>query len=140
MIKRVILGVAMVLTLAEVAGAAPLPPGKWWRRPEFAEQLALTNDQQTRLDMIFRLAANELIDLRGDAEKTSIAIRSELDQQQLNREQIRKLAHQLSDTQGKLFERELMMLIDMRSVLNDDQWGRLRSQLDHDRPQRKKRE
>ena len=140
MIKRWILGAALLLTLAVTAGAAPLPPGKWWRRPEFAEELSLTNDQQTRLDMIFRLAANELIDLRADAEKKSIALRSELDQQQLNRENIRKLAHELSDTQGKLFERELMMLIDMRGVLKDEQWGRLRAQIDHDRPHQKKRE
>ncbi len=122
------------LGLALSATAAPLPPGKWWRRPEFVEQLALTNDQQTRLDMIFRLAANELIDLRAEAEKTSIAIRAELDQPQLNRENLRKLAARLSDTQGRLFDRELMMLVDMRSVLNNDQWGRLRAEIEQQRP------
>ncbi len=137
MIKRVLFCAVFALSLALTASAAPLPPGKWWRRPEFVEQLALTNDQQTRLDMIFRMAANELIDLRADAEKTSIAIRAELDQPQLNRENLRKLAARLSETQGKLFDRELMMLVDMRSVLSNDQWSRLRSELDQPRPSRK---
>ncbi|HEY8712915.1 MAG TPA: periplasmic heavy metal sensor [Thermoanaerobaculia bacterium] len=140
MIKRFILCVALALTLATSVSAAPLPPGKWWRRPEFITSLALTNDQQTRLDLIFRMAANELIDLRAEAEKTSIAIRSELDQPQINRDQLRKLAARLSETQGKLFDHELMMLVDMRSVLSDDQWSRLRSELDRprqgERPQR----
>ena len=140
MMKRFLLGAAVALTLAMSVSAAPLPPGKWWRRPEFATNLQLTNDQQVRLDLIFRLAANDLIDLRADAEKTSIAIRSELDQQVLNRDALRKLAARLSETQGKLFDKELMMLVDMRSVLNDDQWGRLRSELDRpregQRPQR----
>ena len=131
--KRFILCVAVALTLATSVSAAPLPPGKWWRRPEFATNLGLTNDQQTRLDLIFRMAANELIDLRADAEKTSIAIRSELDQPQINRDQLRKLAARLSETQGKLFDHELMMLVDMRSVLSDDQWSRLRSELDRPR-------
>ncbi|HEX7421643.1 MAG TPA: periplasmic heavy metal sensor [Thermoanaerobaculia bacterium] len=131
--KRFLLCAAVVLTLAMSVSAAPLPPGKWWRRPEFATNLQLTNDQQVRLDMIFRMAANDLIDLRADAEKTSIAIRSELDQDQLNRENLRKLAAKLSETQGKLFDKELMMLVDMRSVLNNDQWGRLRSELDRPR-------
>jgi Spy/CpxP family protein refolding chaperone len=131
--KRFLLCAAVVLTLAMSVSAAPLPPGKWWRRPEFATNLQLTNDQQVRLDMIFRMAANDLIDLRADAEKTSIAIRSELDQDQLNRENLRKLAAKLSETQGKLFDKELMMLVDMRSVLNNEQWGRLRSELDRPR-------
>ena len=90
--KRFLLCAVTVLTLATSVSAAPLPPGKWWRRPEFATNLQLTNDQQVRLDMIFRMAANDLIDLRADAEKTSIAIRSELDQEQINRENLRKLA------------------------------------------------
>lgn len=140
MMKRFLLCAAVALTLATSVSAAPLPPGKWWRRPEFATNLQLTNDQQVRLDLIFRLAANDLIDLRADAEKTSIAIRSELDQQVLNRDALRRLAARLSETQGKLFDKELMMLVDMRSVLNDDQWGRLRSELDRpregQRPQR----
>lgn len=131
--KRLLLCAAAVLTLATSVSAAPLPPGKWWRRPEFATNLQLTNDQQVHLDLIFRMAANDLIDLRAEAEKTSIAIRSELDQQQLNRENLRKLAARLSETQGKLFDKELMMLVDMRSVLNDEQWGRLRSELDRPR-------
>ena len=140
MIKRFLLGAAMVLTLAMSVSAAPLPPGKWWRRPEFATNLQLTNDQQVHLDLIVRLAANDLIDLRADAEKTSIAIRSELDQPQINRENLRKLAAKLSETQGKLFDKELMMLVDMRSVLSDDQWSRLRSELDRPRDGRDKRQ
>jgi hypothetical protein len=138
--KRFLLCAAVALTLAMSVSAAPLPPGKWWRRPEFATNLQLTNDQQVRLDMIFRMAANDLIDLRADAEKTSIAIRSELDQDQLNRENLRKLAAKLSETQGKLFDKELMMLVDMRSVLNNDQWGRLRSELDRPRGDHDKRQ
>lgn len=133
MMKRFLLCGSVVLSLATSVIAAPLPPGKWWRRPEFATNLQLTNDQQVRLDLIFRMAANDLIDLRADAEKTSIAIRSELDQQLLNRDALRKLAAKLSETQGKLFDKELMMLVDMRAVLNDEQWGRLRSELDRPR-------
>jgi Spy/CpxP family protein refolding chaperone len=133
--KRLIFCAAFALTLATFADAAsPFPRGKWWRRPDFAQQLALTDEQQTKLDSVFHSAANELIDLRGETEKLSIALRSELDQPQLNRENLRKLAARLSDVQGKLFERELMMLVDMRSVLSNEQWSRLRTELDRERP------
>lgn len=133
--KRLLLCAVFALTLATFADAAPpFPRGKWWRRPDMARQLALTDEQQTKLDSIFRSAANELIDLRGETEKLSIALRSELDQPQLNRDNLRKLAARLSDVQGKLFERELMMLVDMHSVLSNEQWSRLRTKLDRERP------
>ncbi|HSP16472.1 MAG TPA: periplasmic heavy metal sensor [Thermoanaerobaculia bacterium] len=139
MTKRIVLCAALVLAMAGAISAAPLPPGKWWRRPDVAQRLALSEDQQTKLDTIFRGAASDLIDLRADAEKLSIAIRGELDQPQINRDALRKLANRLSDAQGKLFERELMMLVDMRSVLSDDQWARLRTELDRERPPREGR-
>src|SRR5712691_11415197 len=97
MTKRLLLCAALALTLAGALNAGPLPPGKWWKRPEFVQQLALTDDQQSRLDAIFRNTANDLIDLRADTQKLSIALRGELDQHQLNREALRKLAVRLSE-------------------------------------------
>jgi Spy/CpxP family protein refolding chaperone len=119
---------AVFLTFS--AFAADLPPGKWWRRQEIVQMLQLTDEQQSRLDQIFRAAANDLIDLRATAEKASIALRTELDQPQLNRQNIRAIGGRLSEARGKLFERELTMLVDMRSVLTDAQWKTMRQALD----------
>jgi len=133
-LKR-ILGIALVmLTLAGAALAADLPPGKWWRRPEIVQTLALNEEQQTRLDAIFRNSAADLIDLRGAVEKQNIVLRGELDQAQLNRAEIQRAAAKLSEARGRLFERELMMLVDMRAVLTEQQWNRMRSELESRRP------
>lgn len=129
MSRRVFFAAAL-LVLVAASAAAQLPPGKWWRRPEIAQQLALTEEQQSRLDGVFRSSASELIDLRGDVEKASIALRAELDQPQLNRANIQRVAAHLSEARGRLFGRELMMLVDMRGVLTDEQWNRMRAQLD----------
>ena len=121
----------LILALATTAFAqANLPPGKWWRRPEIVQQLNLAEDQQTRLETIFRTAANDLIDLRGEVEKQNITLRGDLDQSQLDRATIRRDAQKLSEARGRLFERELTMLVDMRGVLNDSQWSRMRNELD----------
>jgi len=109
---------------------AQMPPGKWWRRLEVAQQLQLTEEQQSKLDAIARIAAPDLIDLKADMDKLNIALRNELDQQQLNRAAIKQLAQKLSDARSRRFERELMMFVDMRAVLNDAQWTRMRSFLD----------
>lgn len=127
--KRLLLA-ALVLVFTTSAFAQNLPPGKWWRRPEIVQSLNLAEEQQNKLETIFRLASSDLIDLRGEVEKQNINLRGDLDQSQLDRAAIRRDAQRLSDARTRLFERELMMLVDMRAVLNDSQWDRMRSQLD----------
>jgi hypothetical protein len=121
---------AALLACAALAQAQQLPPGKWWRRPELVQELQLTADQQERLEEVFRGAANDLIDTKADAEKLHVAIRAELERPQLRKAELQRLATQLSAARGKLFERELMMLVDMRGVLSDQQWTRIRGHLD----------
>lgn len=127
---------ALTLVFTTTASAQQLPPGRWWRVPQIVQVLGLSEDQQNRLEAIFRGAANELIDRRGEVEKLNIALRGELDRPQLDRQAIQKIAVRLSEARGRQFERELMMLVDMRSVLNDEQWTRLRNQLDRVREEK----
>jgi len=129
-VRRAVALALCLFGLATLAYAADLPPGKWWRRPEVAQRLELSEEQQMRLDDVFRKSAPDLIDLRGAVEKANIALRAELDQPQLDRQRLRVMANRLSDARGRLFERELMMLADMRAVLTDTQWNRLRQLLD----------
>lgn len=125
-----ILIVAALLLCGIAAEAQQLPPGKWWRRPEVVKELQLSAQQQGRLDEIFSSAADDLIDAKADVEKLQVGIRSELDRPQFRRQELQRIGAQLSTARGKLFERELMMLADMRSVLDDQQWSRMRSRLD----------
>lgn len=129
MTRRFLIAIAL-LACAAVAQAQQMPPGKWWRRAEVVQELQLSTEQQDRLDEIFRVAANELIDGRAAVEKLQIAIRAEIDRAQPRRQELQRIAQQLSDARGRLFERELMMLLDMRGVLNEQQWRRMRAHLD----------
>ena len=117
---------------------AQLPPGKWWRRPEIVQNLNLTDEQQDRLESIFRASATDLIDLKAEVDKSSIALRGELDRPQLDRAAIHRVAARLNEARGKLFDRELTMLVEMRSVLTDPQWNRMRNALEKfERPQQR---
>ena len=136
--RRVLAAVALFACAAIAQGQTGLPQGKWWQRPMIIRELQLTNDQQARLDEIFRNAANGLIDAKAEVDKLHIAIRGELDRPQVRKAELLRLGKQLSDARGALFERELTMLVDMRAVLNPDQWARMRRRLDQmqeDRPQ-----
>ncbi len=115
---------AFLILLASGAAAQPMP-GKWWRRDDVAQKLELNREQQRRLDAIFQAASDELIDAKGDVKKLEVALHGELDRPQLRRAEIQRIATQLSAARARLFERELMMLVDMRGVLDADQWERL---------------
>jgi hypothetical protein len=65
-----------------------------------------------------------------------VALRGELDRPQIRRQEVMRIAAQLNDARGKLFEREIMMLLDMQGVLNSQQWNRLREHLDRVQGQR----
>ena len=120
----------LTLLIATATLAADLPPGKWWRRPEIAQSLGLTAEKQDKLENVWRAASGDLIDFKGEVEKQNIALRTELDRPALDRAAVQKAAARLNIARGRLFERELMMLVDMRGVLTDAQWSRMRAQLD----------
>ena len=117
------------LFAAPGAGGVNLPAGKWWRRPEVIARLHLSNEQQVRLDEVSRQSAKELIDLRAAVEKKTIDLRAELDGDYLDRERIHRAAAAVSDARARLFERELMMMVDLRAVLTAEQWDQLRAAL-----------
>jgi hypothetical protein len=133
--KRLLIAV-VVLACAAAAEGQGMPPGKWWQRPAVIQELQLTGEQQKRLDEIFRAAANDLIDAKAAVDKLQVAVRGELDRPQVRRAELQRIAAQLSAARGKLFERELMMLVDMRAVLNEQQWSRMRQFLDRAQEQR----
>ena len=130
MTRRIALAALLMLAATAALAQVNLPPGKWWRRPDVIQMLNLSEEQQNRLENVFRNSANDLIDLRGEVEKQSIALRAALDRPQLEREQVRAIAQRLNIARGRQFERELMMLVDMRAVLSETQWNRMRNALD----------
>jgi Heavy-metal resistance len=137
MTRRIAIAALLMLSASAALAQIQLPGGKWWRRAEIIQELNLSEEQQDRIETVFRGAANDLIDMRADVEKQQIALRGALDQPQLDRNEIRQISQRLNDARGRLFQRELMMLVDMRAVLNDAQWNRMRAHLDRMGDQRR---
>lgn len=132
-IRRMVV-IAALCSLAPLVHAAEgLPQGKWWERPEVIRTLSLSQEQQNQLDATYMKNANALIDQRAQIEKDTLALRSELDKGSLDRKSVQAAAGRLSASRAKLFEQELMMLVDMRDVLTVEQWNQLRTQLERRR-------
>jgi Spy/CpxP family protein refolding chaperone len=125
----------LAFALPATAQDAPMPAGKWWHQREIVKRLNLTVEQQARLDEVFRGNAATLIDLRADAEKKSLALREAIDRAEFDRDQIRTAVAQLNEARARMFEREIFMMVEMRSAMSNDQWGKLRAAMDSRRQQ-----
>lgn len=128
--KRVLFAfVTTLLFAAPLLAQEGLPGERWWRRPEIVKEVGLTAEQQSRLDAVFKSNATDLVDLRANLEKSTIQLREAVDNPELDREAVRRAAAQVSDARARLFEREVLMMVDMRGTMSPRQWGRLRSEL-----------
>jgi Spy/CpxP family protein refolding chaperone len=125
MMKRMVILAAIAAGAMTAQAQHDMPQGRWWKRPAIAARLELTREQQQKLDDVFQTAANELIDAKADVRKIQVALRAELERPTVRRDEVRRIGAQLSSARAKLFDRELMMLVDMRGVLDEHQWTQL---------------
>ena len=137
--RMLIVPVAVFLTAATALAQVGLPPGKWWKTPRVVERLQITPEQQSKLDRVFLSSASELIDLKAEVEKRSLELRAQLERNDLDREKIQSAADGVNQARAAQFARELMMLVDMRAVLTDQQWTLLRRALDERNADRRDR-
>lgn len=111
-------------------GGMMMPKGRWWRMPQVAQQLSLSADQQSKLDAIFNATSTELIDLKADVDKLGIELRAQLEKPQSAKKDVLAVAQKLGVARGRLFEREIGMMVDMKGVLTEEQWAMLRDKLE----------
>jgi Spy/CpxP family protein refolding chaperone len=121
------------------SGPSPLPRGKsgrmmvhhemgqWWKNPEIATKLQLTDAQITQLNQVFFDHKMRLIDYGADMEKQDLKLQNLLDADQPNESQVSAQVDQVLAARGKL-EREFTMLsLNLRKVLSLDQWRQLKT-------------
>jgi Spy/CpxP family protein refolding chaperone len=101
--------------------------GQWWKNPEIATKLQLTDAQVTQLNQVFFDHKMRLIDYGADMEKQDLKLQSLLDADQPNESQVSAQVDQVLAARGKL-EREFTMLsLNLRKVLSLDQWRQLKT-------------
>ena len=101
--------------------------GQWWKNPEIASKLQLTDAQVTQLNQVFFDHKMRLIDYGADMEKQDLKLQNLLDADQPNESQVSAQVDQVLAARGKL-EREFTMLsLNLRKVLSLDQWRQLKT-------------
>jgi hypothetical protein len=101
--------------------------GKWWRDPDTAKKLQLSDGQVGQLDQIFYDHRMKLIDHGAEMEKQDLKLQSLLDADTPDEGQIGAQIDLVLTARGKLEREYTFMNLDLRKVLSLDQWRQLKS-------------
>src|ERR1700746_2808374 len=121
------------------SGPPPLPHGKsgrmmvhhemgqWWKNPEIATKLQLTDAQVTQLNQVFFDHKMRLIDYGAEMEKQDLKLQNLLDADQPDESQVSAQVDQVLAARGKLEREFTMMNLNLRKQLSLEQWRQLKT-------------
>jgi len=125
--KRPICFLVGGLLTAALVWAGPGPMGRWWQHPRVQQELGLRPDQIRQLDEIYYRFQPELMDLQNAVGKARLNLEQAMSSAQWDDRQITDLARQLMEARNRLEMKRLEMTLQMRRVLQPDQWQKLQS-------------
>jgi len=100
--------------------------GMWWKNPEVITRLAITPDQQKKMDDIFVQSRVQLIDLHATLEKEQLLLDPLINANPLDQTKALAQIDKIADTRAALEKTNAKMLLGIRGVLTPDQWTKLR--------------
>jgi Spy/CpxP family protein refolding chaperone len=106
----------------------------WWKNPKIAADLALTPDQQKKMEDIFIQSRTQLIQLHANLEQQQLLLEPMMDANPIDQPKTLAQISKIADARAELEKSDAKMLLNLRSTLTPDQWTKLQSEhRDHDR-------
>jgi Spy/CpxP family protein refolding chaperone len=101
------------------------PPGRWWTNPEVARKLALTADQQKRMDETFQQHRLKLIDLHASLQREEAVMEPMVEADQPDQPKLLAQIDKVAEARAELEKANARMLLAIRMVLTPEQWKKL---------------
>lgn len=112
------------------------PPGRWWERPELAQRVQLSADQQRKMDDVFQQSRLKMIDLRASLEKEELITEPLVAAEQPDEAKILAQIDKVAQARAELEKANVRMLLGIRRVLTPDQWSKLKVETSNNPPAR----
>jgi Spy/CpxP family protein refolding chaperone len=98
---------------------------RWWVNPLVARRLALTPDQQKKMDDVFQQSRLKLIDLSAALDKEEAILEPLVEADQLDAPKIRTQIDRIAQARAELEKANANMLLGIRLILTPEQWHSL---------------
>ncbi len=109
-------------------GMRGLGPGKWWKNPELARQLGLSENQIRQMENIFQDHRLKLIDLHPALEKQEALLEPMIEAEHPDENQVLAQIDKVAQARADLEKANARMLLGIRRVLTPEQWKKLQAE------------
>lgn len=101
--------------------------GQWWKDPEIAQRIGLTDQQTQQLDKISQDGRLKMIDLRANLEKQQVILEPMLQVYHPDEAQVLAQVDRVSQARTAVEKARIQTMLATRSVLSEEQWTKLKS-------------
>ena len=125
--KLVWILVAVVSLFPVVSRAAEdSPAGRWWRLPQVAAQLNLSEQEKQQLDSLYLENRKKLIDLKSSLERERLVLEDIMDNEPLNEQQAFEQFRKLNKVRSILVEERFRYFLEVRKIIGSDRFQKLK--------------
>jgi periplasmic protein CpxP/Spy len=103
------------------------PRGRWWNDPTFVKLLALTPDQQKKMEDVFEQNRPKLMDLSANVRQEEVKMGPLLEADQPDEAKVLAQIDHIAQARAELEKANARMLLGLRRVLTQDQWKKLQA-------------
>ncbi len=131
---RKLLGVTLVVSwicAAAGAHAEKTYPGQWWRLPNVSQQLALTDQQKQRLDVLFNTNRSKLIALRNTVRQQRLELEKAMEGEPLDVKQAKEHFEKLEAARSDLASERFQYIVQVRQILGAKAFQQLKAFFHH---------
>ena len=104
------------------------PPWRWWDDPDYIHRLALTADQQMKMDQVFDSHRVRVIDLYRKVQKEEATLKPMVDDDHTEETTVGAQIDRVAQARSELEKVLSQMLLELRRQLTHEQWLKLQAE------------
>jgi len=105
----------------------PQPSGTWWKNPEIARRIELTEPQAIQIDQVYLEHRLRMVDMQGAVEKEEIRLQPLLDVDRPDEAQVAAQVDRVTAARGRIEKENTLMQLAIRRALSVEQWKKLQA-------------
>lgn len=107
--------------------ALGMPMGKWWKMPQVADKLGLSQEEKEKLDSIYLQHRHQMIDFRGQVQKERLELEHLLDSRTFNAVACMDRFKKFVEARNNLTTERFKFLIQVRELLGLERFQQLKA-------------
>jgi Spy/CpxP family protein refolding chaperone len=139
MMKRILIGIlacSAVITGSFQAHADEVTPGRWWRNPNIARDIGISEKEMQALDDLFNKNRNALIDLKAGMEKERLKLEDILNKEPLNESAAMAQFKRVDAYREKLSAERFKFILGVRKIIGSERFHTLMGKFEEMRKKR----